>query len=70
MAIVNQSLAKRLFGSEDVIGQHLRIGREHPSATEIVGVAEDGKYAEVTEPRSRTSTCHSLRMRGLKSPSP
>lgn len=49
VAIVNQTLAKKLFGGEDVVGRHLRIGREKPADVEIVGVAFDGKYSDVTE---------------------
>lgn len=49
VAIVNQTLAKKLFGSEDAVGRHFRIGRDHPVDTEIVGVARDGKYGDVTE---------------------
>ena len=49
VAILNQTLARKIFGSEDVVGQHLRIGREQPVDMEIVGVAYDGKYADVTE---------------------
>lgn len=48
-AIVNQTLAKKLFGSEDVVGQHLRIGRQQPVDAEIVGVASNGKYGDVSE---------------------
>lgn len=49
VAIVNRTLAKKLFGAGDVVGRHLRIGRENPVDAEIVGVARDGKYGEVTE---------------------
>jgi len=49
VAIVNQALAKRLFGTTDVVGRPLRIGQQQPSELEIVGVALDGKYADVTE---------------------
>ncbi|MGO9335983.1 MAG: ABC transporter permease [Terracidiphilus sp.] len=49
VAILNQTLAKKLFGVEDVVGRHLRLGREQPVDVEIVGVAFDGKYAEMTE---------------------
>jgi putative ABC transport system permease protein len=49
VVILNQTLAKRLFGAEDVVGRHLRIGRQQPVVVEIVGVAYDGKYAGVTE---------------------
>jgi putative ABC transport system permease protein len=49
VAIVNRVLAKKLFGEEDVVGRSLRIGREKPVAVEIVGVAYDGKYADLEE---------------------
>ena len=49
VAIVNQTLAKRLFGSDDVVGRSLRIGRQNPLNAEIVGVVYDGKYGDVTE---------------------
>jgi predicted permease len=49
VAIVNQTLARKLFGSDDVVGRHFRVGREKPVDTEIVGVARDGKYRDVTE---------------------
>jgi putative ABC transport system permease protein len=49
VAIVNQTLAKRLFGSEDVVGRHLRIGRKQTVDVEIAGVAYDGRYDDVTE---------------------
>jgi predicted permease len=49
VAIVNQTLAKKLFGGEDVVGRHLRIGRKQPADLEIVGVVHDGKYADLTE---------------------
>jgi predicted permease len=49
VAILNQTLAKKLFGVEDVVGRHLRLGRKEPIDVEIVGVAYDGKYANITE---------------------
>lgn len=49
VAIVNQTLAKRLFGTDDVVGRTFRLNRENPVATQIVGVARDGKYGDVTE---------------------
>lgn len=47
--IVNQTLARRLFGTEEVLGKHLRIGRQPPIDAEIVGLAHNGKYADVGE---------------------
>ena len=49
VAILNQTLARKMFGSEDVVGRHLRLGRQQPVDVEIVGVAYDGKYGDVTE---------------------
>jgi predicted permease len=49
VAILNQALAVKLFGSEDVVGRHFRIGREQPQNVEVVGVAQNGKYADWTE---------------------
>jgi len=49
VAIVNQALARRLFGTEDAVGRHLRVGRDNPVDAEIVGVAGDGRYNDVTE---------------------
>ena len=49
VALLNQTLAKRMFGSEDVVGRHLRMGRQQPVDVEIIGVTQDGKYADVTE---------------------
>ena len=47
VAIVNRTFARRLFGTEDVIGKRFPsdVGRE----TEIVGLVEDGKYQTLTE---------------------
>jgi predicted permease len=47
VVIVNQTFARRLFGTEDVVGKHYPIDATHE--IEIVGVAEDGKYTTLTE---------------------
>lgn len=49
VAILNQALAIKLFGSEDVVGRHFRIGREQPQNVEVIGVAQNGKYADLAE---------------------
>lgn len=46
VAIVNQTLARRLTGTEDAVGRRFR-GRGR--LVEIVGVVEDGKYTTLTE---------------------
>jgi predicted permease len=49
VVIVNQTLAKKLFGTADVVGRHVRLGRKEPMDAEIVGVTRDGKYADLDE---------------------
>ena len=46
VAIVNETLARRYFSGRDPIGGRIRIG---PRTLEIVGVARDGKYSNITE---------------------
>jgi predicted permease len=46
VAIVNQTFARQLFGSEDAIGRHFHRGN---TLIEIVGVVEDGKYLTIAE---------------------
>jgi predicted permease len=46
VAIVNETFAKRLFGTTDVVGRYIpRFGEQQ----QIVGVVEDGKYETLTE---------------------
>jgi len=46
VAIINRTFSQRLFGTTNVVGQHLpRQGEEQ----EIVGVVEDGKYSTLAE---------------------
>jgi predicted permease len=49
VVIVNQTLAKKLFGTADVVGRHVRLGRKEPVNAEVVGVTRDGKYADLDE---------------------
>ena len=48
VAIVNQTFARKIWGETHAIGQRF-ILRDH--LTEVVGVAEDGKYYEIMEPQ-------------------
>jgi putative ABC transport system permease protein len=48
IAIVNETLARRLWPARDPIGRRVRAGRDDPWL-EIVGVAGDGKYLSLTE---------------------
>jgi predicted permease len=47
VAIVNQTFARRLFGTDDAVGRYFRSGGKHP--VQIVGIVEDGKYTTVAE---------------------
>jgi hypothetical protein len=47
VAIVNQTLARRLFETPDAVGKRFRQGRG--PLIEVVGVVEDGKYVSLTE---------------------
>jgi predicted permease len=49
VAVINRTLARKLFGDASAIGRHLRINRDNPIDLEIVGVVQDGKYNDVTE---------------------
>ena len=47
VAVVNATFARRMFGTEHVIGQHFQANG--PKPWEIVGVVEDGKYELLAE---------------------
>ncbi|MGB7186864.1 MAG: ABC transporter permease, partial [Candidatus Acidiferrales bacterium] len=51
VVIVNQLLARRYFGSQSPIGEHLRGGSEemHRQPMEIIGVVQDAKYTSLRE---------------------
>jgi predicted permease len=51
VAIVNQTMAARLWPGESAIGRRLvqETGRNEQRTLEVVGVARDGKYASVAE---------------------
>jgi predicted permease len=51
VAILNETLARKLFGSADAVGQRFRGGGS--GLAEVVGVVQDGKYTQLAEaPRS------------------
>jgi hypothetical protein len=47
--ILNQTLARRLFGDSDPVGEEIAIGREKPGFLEVVGVAADAKLRTLGE---------------------
>jgi predicted permease len=46
VAIVNQTFARKLFGTEDAVGRYMKTWGDK---VEIVGIVEDGKYESVSE---------------------
>ena len=58
VVIVNQTLARRLWNTEDVVGRSLRFDSAHARPLEVAGVAKDAKYDEPTErPRAFLYLC-------------
>ena len=49
VAIVNETLARRLWPGQPAIGKRLRFGGPDRPLLEVVGVARDGKYSDLTE---------------------
>jgi predicted permease len=47
VAVVNQTFARHLVGTENPVGRHFWLGGQE--LAEIVGVVEDGKYESMTE---------------------
>jgi predicted permease len=50
VAVVNAAMAQKLWPGKDAVGQRLRLGAKGPWI-EVVGVARDGKYMMLAEPR-------------------
>ena len=48
-AILNETLARRLFRDADPIGKEIAIGREEPRLLEVIGVAADAKLRTLGE---------------------
>jgi hypothetical protein len=49
VAIVNETMARRLWPHEDPLGRRFRLGRD-ADWIQVVGVAADGKYVMLAEP--------------------
>ena len=53
VAIVNETMARRFWPGENPIGKRFSLGGTDAPMIEVVGIAQDGKYAGLTEdPRS------------------
>jgi predicted permease len=49
VAIVNDTMARRFWPAQDAVGKRFRVARDVGPFIEVVGVARDGKYRNVTE---------------------
>jgi predicted permease len=49
VAVINETLARRLWPGEDPIGHHFRYGSANAPPVEVVGVAKDSKYVWIAE---------------------
>ena len=49
VAIINESFARRFFPGEDPLGKQFSLGRADGAKVQVVGVVEDGKYANLSE---------------------
>jgi predicted permease len=49
VVIVNQAFARRFWPAENPLGKRFRLGASQAPPVEIIGIAEDGKYASLSE---------------------
>jgi predicted permease len=49
VAVINQTMAKRLWPGASAIGRRFRAGAPDAPAITVVGIAQDGKYRDVAE---------------------
>jgi predicted permease len=50
VTILSESLAQRLFGARDPIGQYVRVGLEPTRPLEVIGVAADARLYDLKDP--------------------
>ncbi len=49
VAVVNEAFAKRLFPGENALGKRFRTNPESTDWTQIIGIAQDGKYQSLND---------------------
>ena len=47
--VINQTMARKYWGSENAVGHHIR-GGDQGHQFEVIGIVADGKYGDVDEP--------------------
>lgn len=49
VAIINESFARRFFPGQNPLGQQFSLGSANAAKVQVVGIVEDGKYANLNE---------------------
>lgn len=49
VAIINEELARLLWGKDNAIGKRFRVGDENNNRIEVIGVVKNGKYRSLSE---------------------
>ncbi len=57
VAVVNQTFAKTYFGDANPLGRQFYFSSDNKTPVEIVGLAQDSKYADVREEKQRFIFC-------------
>ena len=65
VVILNETLARELFGNDNPLGRQVRYGPDSPSGFEVVGVAADALYNDLHDPVKPTAY-FPFRQRGLR----
>ena len=61
IAIVNQTLARRLWPNQPAVGRNFQVGCDHPRTLQVMGVARDSKIRSMNEVTLPHFTCRSRR---------
>jgi hypothetical protein len=69
VAIVNETMARRVFGRADPIGRRMRSWRDENVLRQIVGVVSDLRYRGLADEGARSLSCRTARTHGDCSPS-
>jgi predicted permease len=49
VAVINETMAKRLWPGEDAVGHHFSYGESSSAPVEVVGIVKDGRYSQAME---------------------
>jgi len=71
VAVINQALAKQLFGSDDVLGREIVLGSErlrNRPPVHVIGIVADAKYTGIRDPKPPTFYLYYRQQPDMKSP--